>query len=91
MGGGQVDVTNGDFVFEVGEGYLIENGEIVTPVRGATLIGNGPKVLESVDMLGTDLLFQEGVCGKYDHAPVSDAQPTMRIPKIIVGGRTDVQ
>ncbi|MFH1428373.1 MAG: TldD/PmbA family protein [Candidatus Margulisiibacteriota bacterium] len=87
MGGGQVDVTNGEFVFEVSEGYLIENGEVSTPVRGATIIGSGPKVLETVDMVANDHHFQEGVCGKYDHAPVSDAQPTIRIPAIIVGGR----
>jgi TldD protein len=87
MGGGQVNVTNGDFVFEVTEGYLIEDGKIKSPVRGATLIGNGPKVLASIDMVGSDLGFQTGVCGKYDHAPVADAQPTIRIPEIIVGGR----
>ena len=87
MGGGQVDVTNGEFVFEVSEGYLIEKGAASTPVRGATLIGSGSLVLSTVDMVGNDLLFQEGVCGKYDHAPVSDAQPTLRIPKIVVGGQ----
>ncbi len=87
MGGGQVNVTNGDFVFEINEGYLIENGKIKHPVRGAILTGNGPKILEIIDMVGSDLGFQTGVCGKYDHAPVSDAQPTIRIPEIIVGGR----
>lgn len=87
MGGGQVDVVNGDFVFEITEGYLIENGKIKHPVRGAILTGNGPKVLEIIDMVGSDLGFQTGVCGKFDHAPVSDAQPTIRIPQIIVGGR----
>jgi TldD protein len=87
MGGGEVNVTNGDFVFEVTEGYLIENGKIKHPVRGAILTGNGPRVLEMVDMVGTDLGFQTGVCGKYDHAPVSDAQPTLRIPELIVGGK----
>jgi TldD protein len=87
MGGGQVDVTTGDFVFEVSEGYLIENGQIGSPVRGATLIGNGPKVLQIIDRVGSDLSFQEGVCGKYDHVPVSDAQPTIHIPRIVVGGR----
>jgi len=86
MGGGQVNVTNGDFVFEVTESYLIENGEVKHPVRGAMLIGNGPEVLMSIDMVGWDLGFQTGVCGKYDHAPVSDAQPTIRIPEITVGG-----
>ena len=87
MGGGEVNVTNGDFVFEVTEGYLIESGKIKHPVRGAILTGNGPRVLEMVDMVGTDLGFQTGVCGKYDHAPVSDAQPTLRIPELIVGGK----
>jgi TldD protein len=87
MGGGEVNVTNGDFVFEVSEGYLIENGKIKYPVRGAILTGNGPKVLEIIDMVGTDLGWQTGVCGKYDHVPVADAQPTIRIPELIVGGR----
>jgi len=87
MGGGEVNVTNGDFVFEVNEGYLIEDGKIKHPVRGAILTGNGPKILEIIDMVGSDLGFQTGVCGKYDHAPVSDAQPTIRIPEIIIGGR----
>ncbi|MFA4858760.1 MAG: TldD/PmbA family protein [Candidatus Margulisiibacteriota bacterium] len=87
MGGGEVDVTNGDFVFEVTEGYLIENGKIKHPVRGAIIIGNGPQILETIDMVGEDLEFQTGVCGKFDHAPVSDGQPTIRIPEIVVGGR----
>ncbi|MBI5698907.1 TldD/PmbA family protein [Candidatus Saganbacteria bacterium] len=87
MGGGEVNVTNGDFVFEVTEGYLIENGKISHPVRGAVLTGNGPKVLEIIDLVGTDLEFQVGVCGKYDHVPVADAQPTLRIPGLVVGGR----
>ena len=87
MGGGEVDVVNGDFVFDILEGYLIEDGKIKHPVRGAILTGNGPKILEIIDMVGNDLEFTPGVCGKYDHAPVSDAQPTIRIPEIIVGGR----
>ncbi|MCX5751354.1 MAG: TldD/PmbA family protein [Candidatus Saganbacteria bacterium] len=87
MGGGQVNVTNGDFVFEITEGYLIEDGKVKHPVRGATLIGNGPQVLMMIDMVGNDLEFQTGVCGKHDHAPVSDGQPTTRIPEITVGGR----
>ncbi|MCX5725732.1 MAG: TldD/PmbA family protein [Candidatus Saganbacteria bacterium] len=87
MGGGEVDVVNGDFVFDILEGYLIEDGKIKHPVRGAILTGNGPKILETIDMVGNDLEFTPGVCGKYDHAPVSDAQPTIRIPEIIVGGR----
>ena len=87
MGGGQVNVTNGDFVFEITESYLIENGKIKNPVRGAILTGNGPKLLEIIDMVGSDIGFQAGICGKYDHAPVGDAQPTIRIPEITVGGR----
>jgi len=87
MGGGQVNTVTGDFVFEVSEGYLIENGAIGEPVRGATLIGNGPQVLLSIDQVGSDLGFSIGTCGKDGQgAPVSDAQPTLRIPEITVGG-----
>ena len=87
MGGGEVNIVNGDFVFEVSEGYLIEDGKIKQPVRGATLTGNGPEVLKEIDMVGNDLGFSIGTCGKDGQgAPVSDAQPTLRIPKIIVGG-----
>ncbi len=87
MGGGQVNTVNGDFVFEVTEGYLIEEGEIGEPVRGATLIGNGPKVLNEIDLVGSDLGFGIGTCGKDGQGvPVADAQPTLRIPEITVGG-----
>jgi TldD protein len=87
MGGGQVNTVNGDFVFEVSEGYLIENGTIGEPVRGATLTGNGPQVLMSIDRIGSDLGFSIGTCGKDGQgSPVSDAQPTLRIPEITVGG-----
>ncbi len=87
MGGGQVTTVNGDFVFEVQEGYLIENGTIGEPVREATLIGNGPKVLSIIDRVGTDLGFSIGLCGKEgQEAPVSCGQPTIRIPEIVVGG-----
>ena len=87
MGGGQVNTVNGDFVFEVTEGYLIENGEVGELVRGATLTGNGPEVLSNIDMVGTDLGFGIGTCGKdAQGVPVSDAQPTLRIPEIVVGG-----
>ena len=88
MGGGQVDTVSGDFVFEVNEGYLIEKGKTTRPVRGATLIGNGPRVLQGIDMVGSDLGYQVGTCGKDGQAvPVADAQPTLRIRQIIVGGR----
>jgi TldD protein len=87
MGGGQVNTTNGDFVFDVPEGYLIENGEATVPVRGATLTGNGPDVLKQIDMVGSDFGFSLGICGKDGQGvPVSDAQPTIRIPSLVVGG-----
>jgi TldD protein len=88
MGGGQVNTVTGDFVFEVSEGYMISDGEVGGPVRGATLAGNGPEVLQSVDMVGKDLGFGLGTCGKDGQGvPVGDAQPTLRIPEIVVGGR----
>ncbi|MGE5416863.1 MAG: TldD/PmbA family protein [Acidobacteriota bacterium] len=87
MGGGQVNTTNGDFVFEVQEGYIIENGEIAYPVRGATLTGNGPQALNNVDMVGRDLGYAIGTCGKDGQGvPVADAQPTIRIKTLTVGG-----
>ena len=91
MGGGQVNTTNGDFVFEVTEGYLLQNGKIGAPVRGATLIGNGPQVLSEVDLVGQDNGFSLGVCGKNGQGvPVGDAQPTLRIPNLVVGGTEGV-
>jgi TldD protein len=88
MGGGQVNTVNGDFVFEVSEGYLIENGEVGAPVRGATLTGNGPDVLKKIEMVGNDLGFGIGTCGKDGQGvPVADAQPTLLISEIIVGGK----
>jgi TldD protein len=86
MGGGQVDITNGNFVFEISEGYLLKNGKQAEPIRGATLVGNGIEVLASVDMVGNDLHFIPGTCGKGQSAPVTDGQPTLRIPKITIGG-----
>jgi TldD protein len=87
MGGGQVNTVNGEFVFEVSEGYLIENGVVGAPVRGATLTGNGPDVLKRIVMVGSDLGFGIGTCGKDGQGvPVSDAQPTLRIPELTVGG-----
>jgi len=86
MGGGQVNITNGDFVFEISEGYKIENGEIGNPIRGASLIGNGLDVLNNIELVGNDKVFMPGICGKYDHVPVSDAQPTMKIAGLTIGG-----
>ncbi|PKM78589.1 MAG: peptidase C69 [Firmicutes bacterium HGW-Firmicutes-15] len=87
MGGGQVNTTNGDFVFDVQEGYIIEDGEIMYPVRGATLTGNGPRALIDIDRVGKDLGFAIGVCGKDGQGvAVADAQPTIRIKELTVGG-----
>ena len=87
MGGGQVNTINGDFVFEAQEAYLIENGRPGEPVRGATLIGNGPKILMEIDMVGNDIGFGIGTCGKEGQGvPVGHGMPTVRIPEITVGG-----
>ena len=89
FGGGQVDITNGKFVFSASEAYMIENGKITYPVKGATLIGNGPDVLNRVSMIGNDLRldFGVGVCGKEGQSvPVGVGQPTLRIDELTVGG-----
>lgn len=87
LGGGQADIAKGDFVFSVTEGYLIEE-ELTAPIRGATLIGNGPEILKRIDMVGNDLALDRGMgmCGKGQSARVSVGQPTLRIPRITVGG-----
>ncbi len=88
MGGGQVDTVRGDFVFEISEGYLIEKGKVGDMIKNATMMGNGITVLKEIDMVGDDLGFGIGTCGKDGQGvPVSDAQPTLRIPRIVVGGR----
>jgi len=87
LGGGQVDPVTGDFVFAVTEGYLIEGGRVGPMVRGATLVGNGPKTLHKVDMIGQDLELAPGTCGKEGQSvPVSVGQPTLRISELTVGG-----
>jgi TldD protein len=89
FGGGQVDITSGKFVFSASEAYLIENGKITRPVKGATLIGNGPDVLTKVSMVGTDLELDSGVgtCGKEGQSvPVGVGQPTLKIDGLTVGG-----
>jgi TldD protein len=89
FGGGQVDITSGKFVFSASEAYLIEDGKITTPVRGATLIGNGPDVLRRVSMVGNDLKLDEGVgtCGKEGQdVPVGVGQPTLKVDGLTVGG-----
>jgi len=90
MGGGQVDTVRGDFVFEISEGYIIEKGRVGDMIRNATMMGNGLKVLKEIDMVGTDLGYGIGTCGKDGQGvPVSDAQPTLRIPEIVVGGKAE--
>jgi TldD protein len=87
--GGQVDITSGKFVFSASEAYLIENGKITRPVKGATLIGNGPDVLTKVSMVGNDLELDSGVgtCGKDGQSvPVGVGQPTLKIDGLTVGG-----
>ena len=88
--GGQVEPATGDFVFGLSEGYLIEDGEVTRPVRGATLIGNGIDVLGKIDAIGNDLAMKSGFCGKDgQQVPVGTGQPTVRISELTVGG-TDV-
>jgi TldD protein len=87
--GGQVDITNGKFVFSASEAYLIENGHITRPVKGATLIGNGPEVLKRITMVGNDLQLDEGIgtCGKDGQSvPVGNGIPTVRVDGLTVGG-----
>ena len=89
FGGGQVDITSGKFVFSASEAYLIENGKVTRPVKGATLIGNGPDVLMRVSMVGNDLALDSGVgtCGKEGQSvPVGVGQPTLKIDNLTVGG-----
>lgn len=89
FGGGQVDITSGNFVFSATESYLIEDGRLTRPVRGATLIGNGPESLKYVSMVGSDLKLDEGigVCGKEgQHVPVGVGIPTIKIDRLTVGG-----
>ena len=89
FGGGQVDITSGNFVFSAAESYLIEGGRVTRPVRNATLIGNGPEVLKHVSMVGNDLKLDEGigVCGKEGQSvPVGVGIPTIKIDRLTVGG-----
>jgi TldD protein len=89
FGGGQVDITSGKFVFSASEAYAIENGKLGAPLKGATLIGNGPDVLTRVSMVGNDLKLDEGVgtCGKEgQNVPVGVGQPTLRVDGLTVGG-----
>jgi TldD protein len=89
FGGGQVDITTGKFVFSASEAYLIENGKVTAPVKGATLIGNGPESLKYVSMVGNDLALDEGIgtCGKNGQSvPVGVGMPTVKLDRMTVGG-----
>jgi TldD protein len=89
FGGGQVDITSGKFVFSASEAYLIENGKITKPVKGATLVGNGLEVLNKVSMVGNDLQLDTGIgiCGKDGQSvPVGVGQPTLKLDLLTVGG-----
>ncbi len=89
FGGGQVDITSGKFVFSMSEAYLIEDGKVTRPIKGATLIGNGPDAMTRVSMIGNDLRLDPGVgtCGKDGQSvPVGVGQPTLRIDGLTVGG-----
>jgi TldD protein len=89
FGGGQVDITSGKFVFSCTEAYLIEDGKVTAPVKGATLIGNGPEAMKRISMIGNDMKLDTGIgtCGKQGQGvPVGVGQPTLRIDGITVGG-----
>ena len=89
FGGGQVDITSGKFVFSASEAYLIEDGQIGAPVKGATLIGNGPEVMNLISMVGHDLELDSGIgmCGKEGQSvPVGVGQPTLKVDALTVGG-----
>jgi len=89
FGGGQVDITNGKFVFTASEAYLIEDGVVTAPVKGATLVGNGPEALKYVSMVGNDLALDEGIgtCGKAGQSvPVGVGMPTVKLDRMTVGG-----
>ncbi len=88
FGGGQVDITSGKFSFSASQAYLIEDGKITQPIKGATIIGNGPDVLTRVSMVGNDMQLDSGIgtCGKDGQSvPVGVGQPTMRIDDLTVG------
>ncbi|KZN58128.1 protease TldD [Pseudoalteromonas luteoviolacea CPMOR-1] len=89
FGGGQVDITSGKFVFSASEAYLIENGKVTQPIKGATLIGNGPEAMQQISMVGNDLSLDRGVgvCGKDGQSvPVGVGQPSLKIDQLTVGG-----
>ena len=90
MGGGQVNTATGEFVFEIDEGFWVEDGVVKHLVRDANLLGVGPECLASIDRVGWDIGWGMGLCGKEgQNVPVSDGQPTIRLPRVVVGGVHD--
>ena len=88
MGGGSVETTTGEFNFAVNEAYIIRNGKVCEPVKGATLIGKGGEVLMNIDRVGNDLKLAQGMCGSVSgNIPVDVGQPTIRVSEITVGGQ----
>ena len=88
MGGGSVNPVTGEFNFSVNEGYLVRNGKICEPVRGASLVGKGSDILQNIDMVGTDMAMGQGVCGSSSgNVPTNVGQPLIRVSGITVGGR----
>jgi TldD protein len=88
MGGGSVNPGNGDFNFSVMEGYMIRDGKIAEPVKGAALVGNGAQILHKIDMIANNLSRQRGMCGSASGSiPADVGQPTIRVKEITVGGR----
>ena len=88
MGGGSVNPVTGEFNFAVNEGYLIRNGKICEPVRGASLVGKGSDVIQNIDMVGRELLLAQGMCGSSSGSiPTNVGQPMIRVSSITVGGR----
>jgi TldD protein len=89
FGGGQVDITSGKFVFSASQAFWVENGKILSPVKGATIVGSGPEALKRVSLIGNDMALDSGVgtCGKEGQSvPVGVGQPTLRIDALTVGG-----
>ena len=87
MGGGSVDPSTGQFNFSVQEAYLIKNGKLISPVRGATLIGTGPDIMQKISMVGKDLSLMAGMCGSVSGSiPTTVGQPPIKVDEILVGG-----
>ena len=88
MGGGSVNPVTGEFNFAVNEGYIVRNGQICEPVRGASLVGKGSEIIQNIDMVGSDMQMGQGMCGSSSGSvPTNVGQPLIRVSSITVGGR----